>query len=172
MFLDPERPIDRRQRTLPHWHQPEAVTFVTFRLADSIPAPALKQWVEDRRRWLLARGLSAEGDLASTLALLPEEQRKAYFREFGKRFHELLDAGHGSCVLKDPRCSGLGRGCLEALRWHSLPLGAIRRDAQPCSSVGFTHGRAWFVRYFEILERVYRAGNQPSEWNVRPSLAA
>jgi putative transposase len=121
MFLDPELPIDRRQRNLPHWHQPEAVTFVTFRLADSIPAPALKQWVEDRRRWLSARGLSAEGDLASTLALLPEEQRKAYFREFGKRFHELLDAGHGSCVLKDPRCSGLVEDALkhfDGTRYH------------------------------------------------------
>jgi REP element-mobilizing transposase RayT len=121
MFLDPERPIDRRQRNLPHWHQPEAVTFVTFRLADAIPAQALTRWVDDRRRWLLARGLSAEGDLAATLALLPDEQRKAYLREFGRRFHELLDAGHGSCVLKDPHCSEVVEDALkhfDGIRYH------------------------------------------------------
>lgn len=121
MFLDPERRIDRRQRNLPHWHQSEAVTFVTFRLADAIPQQALTRWADDRRRWLLARGLPADGDLAATLALLPDDQRKAYFREFGKRFHELLDAGHGSCVLSDPRCSAVVESALthfDGSRYH------------------------------------------------------
>jgi REP element-mobilizing transposase RayT len=107
MFLNPERPVDRTSRNLPHWHQSGAVVFVTLRLADAIPEQALTRWADDRRRWLLARGVSGEGDLSSTLAALPGEQRKAYFREFGKRFHELLDAGYGSCALKDPRYSAV-----------------------------------------------------------------
>jgi REP element-mobilizing transposase RayT len=92
-------------------------------LADSIPASALRQWADDRRRWLSARGLPADGDLAAILALLPDDQRKAYFREFGKRFHELLDAGHGSCVLKDPRCSAVVEDALKHFDGDRYQLG-------------------------------------------------
>jgi hypothetical protein len=63
MFLDPDRPIDRRLRNLPHWQQEGTFTFVTFRLADSIPASAMRRWREDRGRWLEARGVPVTEDL-------------------------------------------------------------------------------------------------------------
>lgn len=112
MFLDPEKPIDRTLRNLPHWEQAGTVSFVTFRLADAIPEKSLKSWAEDRRLWLLARGLSGEGDLSQTLEQLCEDQRRQYLREFGKRFHDLLDAGHGSCVLRNPDYSGVVESAL------------------------------------------------------------
>ena len=112
MFLDPEKPIDRTQRNLPHWEQVETVSFVTFRLADAIPEKSMNYWAEDRRRWLSTRGLSGEGDLSETLAELPEDQRRQYLREFGKRFHDLLDSGHGSCVLRTPEYSALVESAL------------------------------------------------------------
>jgi len=123
VFFDPEQPTERRLRNLPHWHQPEAAVFVTFRLADAIPASAIARWAEERRRWLAARGFPAEGDLAATLTLLPDEQRRVYFREFGKRFHALLDAGHGSCVLRDPRCSKVVEGALTHFDGSRYQLG-------------------------------------------------
>ncbi|WP_338287279.1 transposase [Luteolibacter sp. LG18] len=113
MFLDPENPIERSLRNLPHWQQTDAITFVTFRLADAIPARSMRMWAEDRRRWLLARGVSGEGGLSETLLGLVEEERRRYFREFGRRFHELLDAGSGACVLRDPDCSSIVANALE-----------------------------------------------------------
>jgi len=107
MFLDPDKPIDRTLRNLPHWEQAGTVSFVTFRMADAIPEQSLKSWAEDRRRWLLTRGMTGEGELSEILAELSEDQRRQYLREFGKRFHDLLDAGHGSCVLRNPEYSAL-----------------------------------------------------------------
>jgi REP element-mobilizing transposase RayT len=123
VFLDPDRPIDRTLRNLPHWQQPEAVTFVTFRLADSIPAKAMKMWADDRRRWLESRGLVVSEDLSETLARLPADQRRWYLREFGRRFHDLLDSGHGSCVLRDPGCAEVVSTALEFFDGERYVLG-------------------------------------------------
>jgi putative transposase len=99
MFFNPDRPMDVHHRNLPHWQQGSVVCFLTFRLADSIPGLALRDWDNERRLWLLSRLPSAGGNLHDILAQLSERDRRAYLRRFGKRFHELLDAGHGSCLL-------------------------------------------------------------------------
>ncbi len=123
MFLDPDRPIDRRWRNLPHWQQEGTFTFVTFRLADSISAPAMKRWREDRGRWLEARGLPATEDLSESLARLSADQRRVYLREFGRRFHELLDSGHGSCLLRNPAHSEVVATALECFDGQRYELG-------------------------------------------------
>jgi len=75
---------------LPHWSQ-ACATFVTFRLADSLPAEKLAQFQAERDAWL---------------ARHPEpwdEPTAAEYRElFSRRFHVWLDAGHGSCILANP----------------------------------------------------------------------
>jgi hypothetical protein len=52
--------------------------------------------------------LEAHG-IASTdeLPKLSEDHRHEYQREFTARFHELLDAGHGACVLAQDACAGI-----------------------------------------------------------------
>ncbi|MFN3532503.1 MAG: transposase, partial [Candidatus Brocadia sp.] len=41
----------------------------------------------------------------ATLETLSEDERREYYRLFSKRIEELLDAGYGSCILKDERVS-------------------------------------------------------------------
>lgn len=46
------------RRNLPHWRQIGCTYFVTFRLGDSIPAPILQAWEEERRIWLAAHDIN------------------------------------------------------------------------------------------------------------------
>ncbi|TAE77416.1 MAG: hypothetical protein EAZ84_04155 [Verrucomicrobia bacterium] len=112
MFYDPEKNISHHRRNLPHWQQADAISFVTFRLGDSIPAKALKAWDNERRIWLLHRLPSASGELFDILSQLTEPDRRDYLRRFGKQFHELLDTGHGSCLLRDPAHSAIVENAL------------------------------------------------------------
>ena len=65
--------------------------YVTFRLADSLPQTLLKQWQAERALWL---------------KLNPRPWSEAVMREYSRRFQgpveKWLDAGHGSCALRDP----------------------------------------------------------------------
>ena len=65
---------------IPHFEGGEIAQFITFRLADSMPAKVLERWRK-------------ELDQSS-------EQEKALFR---KRIERYLDQGYGACWLSDPR---------------------------------------------------------------------
>jgi REP element-mobilizing transposase RayT len=112
MFYDPEKNIDHHRRNLPHWQQSDAISFVTFRLADSIPTKALNDWDNERRIWLFHRLPSAAGDLSDLLSQLTEPDRRDYLRRFGKQFHDLLDSGHGACLLRNPAHSAIVESAL------------------------------------------------------------
>lgn len=99
--FNPNEKVQRHYGKLPHWQQRGTTYFITSRLADSLPAKVVDQWRELRDNWLDAHGISS----AQQLDQLTEEQRHAYHREFTARFHELLDAGHGECLLADPTCA-------------------------------------------------------------------
>ncbi|BCX48218.1 hypothetical protein HAHE_21260 [Haloferula helveola] len=91
MFLDPHKELRKTGRDIPHWEQGEVMQFVTFRLADSLPKSKIEDWMSKREAWLRTN---------------PEpwtpEQTDRYHLEFTDRFERWLDAGHGSCLLKDP----------------------------------------------------------------------
>lgn len=74
---------------LPHWTQGGVTYFVTFRLADSIPAGLLRQWQNEREAWLRWH---------------PEPWRREVEAEYRERFperqDEWLDAGGGECLLR------------------------------------------------------------------------
>lgn len=75
------RPRSSVHRTrLPHWEAGEVPQHIIFRLADSLPTHVLAQWEEELRH-------------------LPETQRNAERRQ---RIEQALEAGHGSCLLRDP----------------------------------------------------------------------
>ena len=102
-LFDPEGDVLITQRQLPHWSQAGAITFITWRTNDSIPAPVLQQWRGDRCRWLRAHGLDPdEPDWRTNLARLPAALREEFRRAFSDRWHEALDACHGECVLRRP----------------------------------------------------------------------
>ena len=50
-MFDPWAEIKIHGDKLPHWQQPGACYFLTFRLADSIPKQKLDVWKEEREIW-------------------------------------------------------------------------------------------------------------------------
>ena len=90
-YFDPRQPTANLHGNLPHWRQEHVTYFVTFRLADSIPAATLELWKRERDDWL-ARNPQPHSP----------SQKREYEQQFVNRFHKWLDAGNGECVLGSP----------------------------------------------------------------------
>jgi REP element-mobilizing transposase RayT len=90
--LDSRKRVVVTEQTLPHWLQDGASYFVTYRLADSVPAPLLKQWRIEREAWLAHRPQPWS-----------DADHGEYESRFTRRMEDWLDAGTGSCVLRQPR---------------------------------------------------------------------
>ncbi len=100
-YFDPEAPIAFLSGDLPHWRQEGTTYFVTFRLADSLPQEKLKQWREEREKWLATHPEPHD-----------EATRKEYYDLFPQRLQQWLDAGSGSCALALPEVKQLVEGAL------------------------------------------------------------
>ena len=91
VFLPIGGALKIRSRRLPHWEVSEAVYFVTFRLADSLPALALKN-ISSRR-----------ADIPATAAqmgrLLTSTERRKLDPLHARKIEKILDAGAGECFL-------------------------------------------------------------------------
>ena len=94
--FDPHTEIQKRRRNLPHWEQPNATYFVTFRLADAVPQSILRRWKEEIETWR---------------EFHPEPWDAVTKYEYQKRFQDdreqWLDRGHGECVLKKPNMAAI-----------------------------------------------------------------
>jgi carbamoylphosphate synthase large subunit/REP element-mobilizing transposase RayT len=90
--FDEQRAVKITKRHLPHWEQPGATYFVTFRLADSIPQDVLERWHEERAEWLKQHSQPWDWKTA-----------REYMRRFEQEREQWLDQGHGSCLLRDSR---------------------------------------------------------------------
>jgi len=111
-FLDPYADIEQSRNRLPHWHQLGAVYFVTFRLADALPAELLRAWSEERARWLKWH---------------PEpwtaEIEREYHQRFSHSIEQMSDESHGACILKKPQSAKLTGEALmhfDGARYHQL----------------------------------------------------
>ncbi len=87
--FDEHAVVRRASRNLPHWEQEDATYFVTFRLADAVPAELATQWREELQTW---REFHPEPWDAETA--------REYRQRFLKPREDWLDAAHGSCVLR------------------------------------------------------------------------
>ncbi|HUW34442.1 MAG TPA: DNA methyltransferase, partial [Planctomycetota bacterium] len=87
-------PVDVTRRNLPHWQQSGAIYFITFRLADSLPAAKLNLWRQEKDAWLKAHPQPWSA-----------QQQAEYARLFPDRLNEWLDAGEGACILSQPAIS-------------------------------------------------------------------
>jgi leucyl-tRNA synthetase len=83
-------PISKSRRNLPHWQQDDSYYFLTWRLADSLPAAKLKELLEKKSQWQQANPEP-----------LDAEREKEFHALFSGKIEEWLDAGEGSCILKD-----------------------------------------------------------------------
>jgi len=110
-FLSEFAEIHQTRNHLPHWRQDRATYFLTFRLADSIPAMKLNQWREERVQWCLNHPKPWEPDV--------EEE---YHRRFSTAIDRHLDQGHGSCVLRDPMTAEIVAGAFRHFDQHRYLL--------------------------------------------------
>ena len=82
----PVNPLKSEWRSrgyMPHRDGMGLIQSVTFHLADSLPAIAIERMQQE-------------------LAMEPDSEKEIFRRQ---RIQELLDAGHGSCVLRNPQCA-------------------------------------------------------------------
>jgi REP-associated tyrosine transposase len=84
----------RTRGRLPHWEAPGAVYFVTFRLADSLPKSVLRDIRFTRQETLRIAQ-------AQNRSLSPDEARRLA-RLLRSKIETHLDAGAGSCLLRNP----------------------------------------------------------------------
>ena len=122
---------------LPHWNKDLTCCFVTFRLADSLPREELLKRLEGRGIDLsceaVGRPLPREGENEAIRRSLPREGENeavgrplprdavwgsallsASYSAVEDAIQNCLDAGHGSCVLRDDAC----RQVVEDALWH------------------------------------------------------
>jgi type I restriction enzyme R subunit len=93
-FYNPYEAINQHGASLPHWQQGNAFIFVTWRLADSLPAGVREQLAAEKADWLDRN--PQPWDAA---------QRREYRERFPLRIERWLDAGRGACHLRqaEPR---------------------------------------------------------------------
>jgi len=84
--------VRKTGQKLPHWEQPGATYFITWRLDDSIPRELMEKWTKERDEWLLAHPKPWE-----------DGQEEEYHRIFSMEIMRLLDVGYGSCVLREEK---------------------------------------------------------------------
>ncbi|MDB6075524.1 MAG: type site-specific deoxyribonuclease, HsdR family [Verrucomicrobiaceae bacterium] len=101
-FFNAREEIERHFTVLPHWEQPGATYFVTFRLGDSIPQGKLDEWSKQRDRWL-----------ATHAEPWNEEDEAEYHQLFSASIERWLDLGHGACVLRNPKVADIVRSSLQ-----------------------------------------------------------
>ena len=70
--------------------------FVTFRLADSLPADVLAQWRDEGAAWLKLHPQPWDWKTA-----------REYMRKFEEEREHWLDQGHGSCLLRGPQAAAI-----------------------------------------------------------------
>lgn len=91
-FFNPYEEIRVTSNKLPHWQQPGACYFVTFRLADSVPVKLISEWNAERQRWRQQHPPPHTPELEAE-----------YHRLFSARMDRWMDEGHGACHLRETR---------------------------------------------------------------------
>ncbi len=89
----------RNRGRLPHWELDAGLYFVTFRLADSLPAQVLEEFRSERQS-ILATAAQLGRELSG-------DEKKQIARLFSTKIERHLDAGAGSCALARPHIAGL-----------------------------------------------------------------
>ena len=120
-FFEPTQPFDILETRLPHWDQPGAFTFITFRLNDSLPKSAVKRWHQQRDALLRESGIdpalwsAAQGSrklrrdtnskVDAMLSHLPPRSASLLKWKLFLAWDCELNELHGSCCLRDSKAS-------------------------------------------------------------------
>jgi len=117
--LDSQRSVSIYTRNLPHWRQTGATYFVTFHLADALPAAKRNELASMRREWehrnrtavAWAPGPCAlphgPGAHATSHHAADRQRNEAAWTEYAKtvfrKVERWMDAGHGKCWFRQPQ---------------------------------------------------------------------
>ena len=138
-FFNPYADIRFTANRLPHWQQSGAVYFVTFRLADAVPHNLRTQWESEREEWLRVHPKPWSTEIECQ-----------YHERFSDAIERWLDAGYGSCILRQPNCADI---VTQTLRYFDG-----QRLVMISSVVMPNHAHALFVQNAEWpLEKVLRS---------------
>ena len=91
--------------SLPHWEAEAVVYHVSFRLVDSIPQARLRQWINERKTLL------ENAKIANRILSIDEVNRLQYL--YGEHVEKYLDAGYGSCLLRQEAAAQIVKDSLE-----------------------------------------------------------
>lgn len=135
-FLNFDQPIDKHTGgNLPHWHQDGKIQFVTFRLADSLPTAVIEELKYRKETFL--RNHPRPWDMTV---------QKEYWNQIGPMAEQLLDNGHGSCLLRHP--------------------------AQPCPPAAAPPRQLRTAPHPAIYKRIYSSTDQPLDEPQRKTVDA
>ena len=81
--------------SLPHWELKQSVYHVCFRLHDSVPRHVLQKWEEEKQE--------LEKKLSTNAGIMTDDEISALKHLGSERIEKYLDAGCGTCVLRDKR---------------------------------------------------------------------
>lgn len=83
---------------------PGHLTFVTFRLSDSMPREVVERWHDEIAKWLKEHNLNGRSVDDVLNAHEIDETLKRELRRFkNRKWHGHLDDCHGACVLRTPQ---------------------------------------------------------------------
>lgn len=102
--LDHAAEIDIASHSLPHWMQDGAITFITIRLADSIPREVHERWDREKLTFLANNGITTDNWMLGRDGLC-DKDRRAFDKQFQRMKQDELDLCHGRCQLQDPRAA-------------------------------------------------------------------
>ena len=178
MFFNPELPLRKHLNHLPHWQQDSAWVFITWRLADSVPAGLLEKWIADRDEWMSQHEKPWD-----------EDTEREFRIRFSAQLEEWMDQGMGECVLRNSACAELvARTILHFDRERYLidgfvimpnhvhllvqlvpgfPLETLvhswkRYSARQINEVLGRSGKLWHKRYWDTLVR-----SEEHFWKIR-----
>lgn len=106
-FFDRSADYTVAWKDLPHWAQNGAICFITWRVADSLPASAQREITAERVRILASAGIKNTADWKTRLAEHPAVQRSRVQWALFAATDRWLDRGAGACLLRKPAMSAV-----------------------------------------------------------------
>lgn len=119
--LREDLPLRCYTRHLPHWRQPGATYFVTFRLADSLPKEKLNE-LESLRAELLLK-IRTDSPVSHSGLLNPKTE--TLHREILQRIERWLDQGYGECWFRNHELASFAAEALRHFDQEHYEIGAF-----------------------------------------------
>lgn len=95
-FFKKHEYADIHYSTLPHWQQGECVTFVTFRLADSLPSEKISEYEDLKQIFEINNPKPWSSEIIDL-----------YSSTIGDKIDYWLHQSHGSCILSNSYCRNI-----------------------------------------------------------------